>query len=55
MSDIEGDLQRRLANLIRRGVIHSVRNGEMPKCRVDRGYRYGTAAFMSGIRWHKPI
>ncbi|MEG9495042.1 phage baseplate assembly protein V [Pantoea dispersa] len=37
MSDIEGDLQRRLANLIRRGVIHSVRNGEMPKCRVDLG------------------
>lgn len=37
MSDISGDLQRRLANLIRRGVIHSVRNDKQPKCRVDLG------------------
>ncbi|TSD09468.1 phage baseplate assembly protein V, partial [Enterobacter hormaechei] len=26
MSDIEGDLQRRLANIVRRGVIHSVKH-----------------------------
>lgn len=37
MSDIEGDLQRRLANLVRRGVIHSVRHDRIPKCRVDLG------------------
>lgn len=37
MSDISGDLQRRLANLIRRGVIHSVRHDKQPKCRVDLG------------------
>lgn len=37
MSDIEGDLQRRLANLVRRGVIHSVRHDKVPKCRVDLG------------------
>jgi len=37
MSDISGDLQRRLANLIRRGVIHSVRHEKQPKCRVDLG------------------
>ncbi|WNK65714.1 phage baseplate assembly protein V [Pantoea agglomerans] len=37
MSDISGDLQRRLANLIRRGVIHSIRHDKQPKCRVDLG------------------
>ncbi|QME64349.1 phage baseplate assembly protein V [Escherichia fergusonii] len=37
MSDITGDLQRRLANLVRRGVIHSVRHDGIPKCRVDLG------------------
>ena len=37
MSDIAGDLQRRLANLVRRGVIHSVRHDGIPKCRVDLG------------------
>lgn len=37
MSDISGDLQQRLANLIRRGVIHSVRHDKQPKCRVDLG------------------
>lgn len=37
MSDIAGDLQRRLANLVRRGVIHSVRHDRIPKCRVDLG------------------
>ncbi|WP_337025185.1 phage baseplate assembly protein V [Pantoea anthophila] len=37
MIDISGDLQRRLANLIRRGVIHSVRHDKQPKCRVDLG------------------
>ncbi len=30
MSDITGDLQRRLANLVRRGVIHSVRHDGIP-------------------------
>ncbi len=37
MSDIEGDLQRRLANIVRRGVIHSVKHDGIPKCRVDLG------------------
>ncbi|WP_202301543.1 phage baseplate assembly protein V [Dryocola clanedunensis] len=37
MSDAVGDLQRRLANLVRRGVIHSVQAGGIPKCRVDLG------------------
>jgi phage baseplate assembly protein V len=39
MSDeaLGGDLQRRLANLIRRGVIHSVKHGQIPKCRVSLG------------------
>lgn len=37
MSDISGDLQRRLANIVRRGVIHSVQPGSVPKCRVDLG------------------
>ncbi|MGG8285601.1 phage baseplate assembly protein V [Klebsiella sp. 141162] len=37
MSEIEGDLQRRLANLVRRGVIHSVKHDGIPKCRVDLG------------------
>jgi phage baseplate assembly protein V len=37
MSDISGDLQQRLANLVRRGVIHSLQQGKIPKCRVDLG------------------
>lgn len=37
MSDISGDLQRRLANIVRRGVIHSIQLGSVPKCRVDLG------------------
>ncbi|CAM6436364.1 Phage baseplate assembly protein V [Citrobacter sedlakii] len=37
MNDIEGDLQRRLANIVRRGVIHSVTHDRIPKCRVDLG------------------
>lgn len=37
MDDISGDLQRRLANIVRRGVIHSIRHGNIPKCRVDLG------------------
>lgn len=37
MSEIAGDLQRRLANLVRRGVIHSVKHDGIPKCRVDLG------------------
>jgi phage baseplate assembly protein V len=37
MSDISGDLQRRLANIVRRGVIHSVQQDGVPKCRVDLG------------------
>lgn len=37
MSEIEGDLQRRLANIVRRGVIHSVNHDGIPKCRVDLG------------------
>ncbi len=37
MTDISGDLQRRLANMVRRGVIHSVQSGPIPKCRVDLG------------------
>jgi len=37
MSDIAGDLQRRLANIVRRGVIHSIQTGNVPKCRVDLG------------------
>jgi phage baseplate assembly protein gpV len=36
MSEIEGDLQRRLANIVRRG-IHSVKHDGIPKCRVDLG------------------
>lgn len=38
MSEFLGDLQRRLANIVRRGVIHSVRVAEgFPECRVDLG------------------
>lgn len=37
MSDMEGDLQRRLANIVRRGVIHSTQHGKIPKCRVSIG------------------
>ncbi|WP_454719317.1 phage baseplate assembly protein V [Citrobacter freundii] len=38
MSEILGELQRRLANIVRRGVIHSVRvAGGFPECRVDLG------------------
>ncbi|MGL4726999.1 MAG: phage baseplate assembly protein V [Scandinavium sp.] len=37
MSDAVGDLQRRLANIVRRGVIHSVQAGKIPKCRVALG------------------
>lgn len=37
MNDISGDLQRRLANIVRRGVIHSVKHDGIPKCRVDLG------------------
>ncbi|MFY7432072.1 phage baseplate assembly protein V [Enterobacter cloacae complex sp. CDL008] len=37
MSDIEGDLQRRQPNIVRRGVIHSVKHDGIPKCRVDLG------------------
>ncbi|MEZ2695462.1 phage baseplate assembly protein V [Hafnia alvei] len=34
---MEGDLQRRLANIVRRGVIHSTQHGKIPKCRVSIG------------------
>lgn len=37
MSEAIGELQRRLANMIRRGVIHSLQEGQIPKCRVDIG------------------
>lgn len=37
MSDAVGDLQHRLANIVRRGVIHSVQAGKIPKCRVAIG------------------
>lgn len=37
MSDMEGDLQRRLANIVRRGVIQAVKHGKIPKCRVSIG------------------
>ncbi|MBB7231589.1 phage baseplate assembly protein V, partial [Escherichia coli] len=38
MNEVLGDLQRRLANMVRRGVIHSVRlDGGFPECRVDLG------------------
>ncbi len=37
MSEATGDLQRRLANMIRRGVIQSIQHGGIPKCRVDLG------------------
>lgn len=38
MSDqILADIQRRLSNMIRRGVIHSVSHGTQPKCRVAIG------------------
>lgn len=37
MDDVIGDMQRRLANMIRRGVIHSVTHDKIPKCRVDLG------------------
>ncbi|MER1978041.1 phage baseplate assembly protein V [Pseudocitrobacter faecalis] len=37
MSDMEGDLQRRLANIVRRGVIQAVQHGKIPKCRVSIG------------------
>lgn len=38
MSDrVLSDLQRRLANMVRRGVIHSVRYGQQPACRVELG------------------
>nr|WP_321573313.1 phage baseplate assembly protein V [Obesumbacterium proteus] len=34
---MEGDLQRRLANIVRRGVIQAVKHGKIPKCRVSIG------------------
>ncbi|MEG3135522.1 phage baseplate assembly protein V [Rouxiella sp. T17] len=34
MEQLVGELQRRLANMVRRGVIHSVRHAGIPKCRV---------------------
>jgi phage baseplate assembly protein V len=37
VDEIIADLQRRLANIVRRGVIHSVRHDGIPKCRVDLG------------------
>jgi len=37
MSDAIGDLQRRLKNIVRRGVIHSLQAGKIPKCRVELG------------------
>lgn len=38
MSDqIIADIQRRLANIIRRGIIHSVRHEKIPVCRVKLG------------------
>ncbi|WP_320728283.1 phage baseplate assembly protein V [Enterobacter ludwigii] len=38
MSEVLGDLQRRLANIVRRGVIQSVRVADgFPECRVDLG------------------
>ena len=36
-SEVVGDLQRRLANIVRRGVIHSIKHGDIPKCRVSIG------------------
>ncbi|MFP7606971.1 phage baseplate assembly protein V [Serratia quinivorans] len=35
--DALSDLQRRVANMVRRGVIHSVRHGQQPACRVELG------------------
>lgn len=35
MDDISGDLQQRLANLVRRGVVHSIKIGKIPRCRVE--------------------
>ncbi|MFZ4832756.1 phage baseplate assembly protein V [Rouxiella sp. Mn2063] len=35
--EVLGDLQRRLANMVRRGVIHSINNGPQPVCRVALG------------------
>lgn len=35
--DALSDLQRRVANMVRRGVIHSVKHGKQPFCRVDIG------------------
>ncbi|KQN46890.1 baseplate assembly protein [Serratia sp. Leaf50] len=37
MEKLLGDLQRRLANIVRRGVIHSVKHVGIPKCRVTIG------------------
>lgn len=37
MSDVIADLQRRLANIIRRGKISAVRPGKQPLCRVQTG------------------
>lgn len=54
MSDIEGDLQRRLANIVRRGVIHSVKHDGIPKCRVDLGDITTTAAALRGLFRGKP-
>lgn len=35
--DVLSDLQRRVANMVRRGVIHSVKHGPQPFCRVEIG------------------
>jgi len=37
MDEALGDLQRRLANIVRRGVIHSVKFEKITKCRVSLG------------------
>ena len=37
IEQIVADLQRRLANVVRRGVIHSVQHGDIPRCRVAIG------------------
>lgn len=54
MSDIEGDLQRRTANIVRRGVIHSVKHDGIPKCRVDLGDITTTGCRFAGLFRGKP-
>ncbi|MCR2669539.1 phage baseplate assembly protein V, partial [Salmonella enterica] len=37
MSQDMGDLARRVANMIRRGVVQAVKHGPQPQCRVEIG------------------